>query len=115
MTAQEENSIRLSLSLDVDRAERELTFRRAEERRLAANLREIADVLDRDSAVQISGEDCLAVGPPTQLLPELSTKPILDYSALIAALTETKKARLKAYAARQTEALVRGFHGINQV
>lgn len=114
MTAHEENEIRLNLSSAVDRAERELALRRAEERRLAAGLREIADVLDRDSVVQISGEDCLAGGPPTQLLPELATKPILDYSTLIAALTETKKARLKVREARQTEAMSRPY-GINHI
>jgi hypothetical protein len=115
MTAHEENSIRLNLSRDVDRAETELALRRAEERRIAANLREIADVLEHDSTVQISGEDSLSGGHPTQLLPELSTKPILDYPALITALTETRKARLKVSSAMQTEALVRGKHSINRV
>lgn len=114
MTAHEENEIRLNLSSAVDRVERELALRRAEERRLAAELREIADVLDRDSVVPISGEDCLAGGPPTQLLPELTAKPILDYSALIAALTETKKARLKVREARQTEAMSKPY-GINRI
>jgi hypothetical protein len=115
MTDYEQNLIQRQFSADVDNAERDLNIRRAQVLRLESELCQVCGVLRNNATARPSGEDCLAGPPISQQLPELTYRPILDYSAIIAALEELKRARIRLRDALQIEALARGRNSVNSI
>ena len=114
MTESESISIHGRLLLERKQTEEEWICRQEQARCLASQLRQIAEVLERNANFQPSAEDCLAGAPPTQQLPQHQYQGAFGYEGAISTLTDLKNVRQRVYSVWQRESMMLGRSGINR-
>ncbi len=115
MTDVQRLSIRGQLLAEIEQAEEDFVYCREQALRLASGMRMAAEIIEQNAMSAPSAEDCLAGPHLSQQLPELTYRPLLDYSATIAGLTVLRKARQRVHDLHQRKSLMSNRASVNMV